>query len=218
MNQKKNKLGIGSILGIVFIVLGIYYLASSGFFRQVANTPPPKTEKSNNLVFDTQTNENTTSEQTIAQKGTTEDQQIENNNTQTTSEGNATIDLDRFDMEVTLKKLYDEYSSNSIRANQIYLNKRLKITAPIYKFETVENGLVPILIGLAKEDENTKSKWNKITLKQKNVNCLASFDFEIGDDTGILDYNVGDNITIIGTLTSTGKVTLFFRSCKIVNN
>lgn len=126
-------------------------------------------------------------------------------------------DLTNYDLELTLKELYNEFSSNNVRGNKKYMNKRIKITAPIKKIETEYNGVLSIMLDASKNDGKAKDNWAKVTLKENNLNCYAVFDFKEGNDNGIIDYDVGDKITIIGNLQYANGNTLGFYESKIIN-
>lgn len=124
--------------------------------------------------------------------------------------------LSSYDYELSLQELYDEFSKNYVRASQNIMYKRIKVTAPLNKIEKENAGVLTVIVDAYENDGKAKDSWTELTLKEKNLNCFAVFDFKDGDDSGIMNYNVGDTITIIGCLNYANGNTLGFKGSKIV--
>ena len=107
-----------------------------------------------------------------------------------------------FDKEESIKEISKVYYDNKLRGNKEYFGKKIKVTAQITSINSDSSVLF-----------NTGVTVN---LEEKGAYYYMMCNFKDGDSTGILNYNRGDMITIIGTMDELIGNSLCLKKCIIV--
>ena len=125
---------------------------------------------------------------------------VNNNTNKNNVSTTQTNTLKTYQLETTIQEITKTYSENYINGQKQYLNKRIKISAPIYDIQYEHAGIIGILAEASQNNGVAKDGWAIIVLKENGIDTRIRCSFENGDSTGITELKEGDTITIIGKL------------------
>lgn len=141
---------------------------------------------------------------------------VNNNTNKNNVSTTQTNTLETYQLETTIQEITKTYSENYINGQKQYLNKRIKISAPIYDIQYEHAGIIGILAEASQNNGVAKDGWAIIVLKENGIDTRIRCSFEDGDSTGITELKEGDTITIIGKLENVTGNLIGLYDCIIV--